>query len=168
MAIPRLCQVARSALYINIKSWTDQTGIPTSSKHALSLSRFFPFTDNPHRISTGLSLQPHQFPSQSYDLHAVIDTFTETTRQKATAIQTSRKMRLKPLVALLFLAGDLVTATPISCSEVCSLSAFFRRCPTRANHQLQFKRDLILKGELPPEACCSYGRCLGDVVVAMF
>jgi hypothetical protein len=57
-------------------------------------------------------------------------------------------MRLKALVALLFLAGDLVTATPISCSE--------------------FKRDLILKGELPPEACCSYGRCLGDVVVAMF
>lgn len=76
-------------------------------------------------------------------------------------------MRLKSLVALLFLAGDLVTATPISCSEVCSFPTFFRRCPKRANH-LQFKRDLILKGELPPEACCSYGRCLGDVVVAMF
>ncbi len=32
---------------------------------------------------------------------------------------------------------------------------------------LQLKRDLILKGELPPEACCSYGRCLRDVVIAM-
>ncbi|KAH6634252.1 hypothetical protein B0J18DRAFT_461440 [Chaetomium sp. MPI-SDFR-AT-0129] len=46
-----------------------------------------------------------------------------------------------------FLASSLVAATPISCS--------------------QYKRDLILKGELSPEACCSYGRCLGDVVIAM-
>ncbi|KXX80469.1 hypothetical protein MMYC01_202909 [Madurella mycetomatis] len=59
-------------------------------------------------------------------------------------------MRLKPLFAILSLAGglnQLATATPISCSDT--------------------KRDLILKGELPPEACCSYGRCLGDVVIAM-
>ncbi|GAB1310281.1 Hydrophobin [Madurella fahalii] len=59
-------------------------------------------------------------------------------------------MRLNPLFIILALAGNLnhlATATPISCSDL--------------------KRDLILKGELPPEACCSYGRCLGDVVVAM-
>lgn len=62
-------------------------------------------------------------------------------------------MRHNPLIAVLSLMvvslrAVLVTATPIACSEL--------------------KRDLILKGELPPEACCSYGRCLGDVVVAMF
>ncbi|EAA35765.1 hypothetical protein GE21DRAFT_783 [Neurospora crassa] len=28
------------------------------------------------------------------------------------------------------------------------------------------KRDAILRGDLPKEACCSYGRCLGDVVIA--
>ncbi|KAK4105720.1 hypothetical protein N658DRAFT_483150 [Parathielavia hyrcaniae] len=56
-------------------------------------------------------------------------------------------MRLVPFVAVVSLAGGLVMSTPISCSDA--------------------KRDLILKGELPPEACCSYGRCQGDVVVAM-
>jgi hypothetical protein len=78
-------------------------------------------------------------------------------------------MRVQSLVALFFLAGDLATATPISCSEVRPFSIFSRRCPNPpTNRQPQSKRDLILKGELPPEACCSYGRCLGDVVVAMF
>ncbi|KAK3396386.1 hypothetical protein B0T20DRAFT_269637 [Sordaria brevicollis] len=28
------------------------------------------------------------------------------------------------------------------------------------------KRDAILRGDLPKEACCSYGKCLGDVVIA--
>ncbi|KAH6853608.1 hypothetical protein B0I37DRAFT_409762 [Chaetomium sp. MPI-CAGE-AT-0009] len=51
-------------------------------------------------------------------------------------------------IAVTLAAGNLATATPIACSE--------------------WKRDLILKGELPPEACCSYGRCVRDVVVAMF
>ncbi|KAK4149116.1 hypothetical protein C8A00DRAFT_19164 [Chaetomidium leptoderma] len=59
-------------------------------------------------------------------------------------------MRLEPLIAIVIslVAGSPVAATPVACSG--------------------WKRDLILKGELPPEACCSYGRCLGDVVVAMF
>ncbi|KAK4039844.1 hypothetical protein C8A01DRAFT_36151 [Parachaetomium inaequale] len=57
------------------------------------------------------------------------------------------RLNLSTAAAILSLAGTLVTATPIACSE--------------------WKRDLILKGELAPEACCSYGRCLGDVVVAM-
>ncbi|KAK1767091.1 hypothetical protein QBC33DRAFT_559219 [Phialemonium atrogriseum] len=39
----------------------------------------------------------------------------------------------------------LVSATPIYCSDI--------------------KRDLILKGDLPPEACCSYGKCSKGVVV---
>ncbi|KAK0734324.1 hypothetical protein B0T26DRAFT_635014 [Lasiosphaeria miniovina] len=43
--------------------------------------------------------------------------------------------------------GGLVASSPIFCPES--------------------KRDAILKGELPKEACCSYGRCLGDVVIAM-
>ncbi|KAH6650931.1 hypothetical protein F5144DRAFT_598347 [Chaetomium tenue] len=51
-------------------------------------------------------------------------------------------------IVVTLLAGDLAAATPIACTE--------------------WKRDLILKGELPPEACCSYGRCVRDVVVAMF
>ncbi|KAK4242651.1 hypothetical protein C8A03DRAFT_11146 [Achaetomium macrosporum] len=56
-------------------------------------------------------------------------------------------MRLQSLVPAVCLAGSFAAATPISCSDL--------------------KRDLILKGELPAEACCSYGRCQGDVVVAM-
>lgn len=47
-------------------------------------------------------------------------------------------MRLKALVALLFLAGDLVTATPISCSEVCS---FFNVLPVLSNPRLTTNRS---------------------------
>ncbi len=86
-------------------------------------------------------------------------------------------MRLQSLAAFLFVAGDLAAATPISCSEVCTYRlglipslprpCLVFPCPGPTNN-FQLKRDLILKGELPPEACCSYGRCLGDVVIAMF
>ncbi|CAJ2500577.1 Uu.00g034300.m01.CDS01 [Anthostomella pinea] len=34
------------------------------------------------------------------------------------------------------------------------------RCPDS-------KRDAILRGEIAPEYCCSYGICKNDVVVAM-
>ncbi|KAK0666159.1 hypothetical protein QBC41DRAFT_156263 [Cercophora samala] len=51
------------------------------------------------------------------------------------------------LAALAVMASSMVAARPIVCSDL--------------------KRDLILKGDLAPEACCSYGRCLGDVVIAM-
>ncbi|KAL8409113.1 hypothetical protein RB594_007528 [Gaeumannomyces avenae] len=43
--------------------------------------------------------------------------------------------------------GAQVHATPVACPDD--------------------KRDAILRGALKPEACCSYGRCKGDVVVAM-
>lgn len=85
-------------------------------------------------------------------------------------------MRLTSLfAAALSLASSIATATPIACSEVTNshppqpppnpVSK-----PTELTNTIppaQWKRDLILKGELPREACCSYGRCLGDVVVAM-
>ncbi|KAK0617993.1 hypothetical protein B0T17DRAFT_495456 [Bombardia bombarda] len=56
---------------------------------------------------------------------------------------------LTPLIAAVCLGSSSspVSASPISCPDL--------------------KRDAILKGELPKEACCSYGRCLGDVVIAM-
>jgi len=57
-------------------------------------------------------------------------------------------MRLLTLLSPPLAMSTLVAATPISCPD--------------------YKRDAILKGELPKEACCSYGRCLGDVVIAMF
>ncbi|KAL2136627.1 hypothetical protein VTI74DRAFT_2656 [Chaetomium olivicolor] len=56
-------------------------------------------------------------------------------------------MRLECFLTVISLVCNMTAATPIACSDL--------------------KRDLILKGELPPEACCSYGRCVGDVVVAM-
>ncbi|KAK4202493.1 hypothetical protein QBC40DRAFT_42707 [Triangularia verruculosa] len=57
-------------------------------------------------------------------------------------------MRLPSLLAAWAITvSSLAMARPIVCSDL--------------------KRDLILKGELAPEACCSYGRCLGDVVIAM-
>jgi hypothetical protein len=31
----------------------------------------------------------------------------------------------------------------------------------------QYKRDLILMGNLKPEACCPYGVCKGMVVISM-
>ncbi|KAK3985395.1 hypothetical protein QBC44DRAFT_374215 [Cladorrhinum sp. PSN332] len=50
------------------------------------------------------------------------------------------------------MAAGLVAAYPVNLRpRICS----------------DLNRDLILKGELAPEACCSYGRCLGDVVIAM-
>jgi hypothetical protein len=84
-------------------------------------------------------------------------------------------MRLDSLIiaVVVSVASGLVTATPISCSDVRSFPTpsshqTSRICWTALTASLQLKRDLILKGELPPEACCSYGRCQGDVVVAMF
>ncbi|KAK0747842.1 hypothetical protein B0T21DRAFT_277042 [Apiosordaria backusii] len=58
-------------------------------------------------------------------------------------------MRVPSLLAVwaVVASNNLVAARPIVCPDL--------------------KRDLILKGELAPEACCSYGRCLGDVVIAM-
>ncbi|KAK3329458.1 hypothetical protein B0H66DRAFT_526845 [Apodospora peruviana] len=52
---------------------------------------------------------------------------------------------LPPLIAAFSLGNSLlVSASPVACPDL--------------------KRDAILKGELPKEACCSYGKCLGDVV----
>ncbi|KAK6820601.1 hypothetical protein PG990_012587 [Apiospora arundinis] len=41
--------------------------------------------------------------------------------------------------------GGFVQASPI-------------RCPDST-------RDAILKGDTPPEQCCSYGKCKGEVVI---
>ncbi|KAK0731418.1 hypothetical protein B0H67DRAFT_479409 [Lasiosphaeris hirsuta] len=56
------------------------------------------------------------------------------------------QLLLPPFLAVVSL-GTLVASTPIYCPDL--------------------KRDAILKGDLPKEACCSYGRCLGDVVISM-
>ncbi|KAK1828524.1 hypothetical protein QBC39DRAFT_374620 [Podospora conica] len=56
-------------------------------------------------------------------------------------------MHLLLFVSAILSFGNLVASSPIMCPDQ--------------------KRDAILKGELPKEACCSYGRCLGDVVVSM-
>ncbi|KAM7207735.1 hypothetical protein V8F20_002002 [Naviculisporaceae sp. PSN 640] len=53
---------------------------------------------------------------------------------------------LPSLLAAISFGQSLVSATPIFCPE--------------------WKRDAILKGDMPKEACCSYGKCLGDVVIA--
>jgi len=50
------------------------------------------------------------------------------------------------IAAALYLAG-LAKGSPIHCDD--------------------WTRDLILQGKLPPEVCCSYGVCKGDVVTAM-
>jgi len=69
--------------------------------------------------------------------------------------QQYRQMRfststLLALVATLLTTSSLVTATPIPCNDA--------------------TRDAILRGDLDPSACCSYGKCRGgstggDVVV---
>ncbi|KAI1491303.1 hypothetical protein F5X96DRAFT_631973 [Biscogniauxia mediterranea] len=43
--------------------------------------------------------------------------------------------------------GSLVQGSPVPCPDS--------------------KRDAILRGEISPESCCSYGYCKNDVVVAM-
>ncbi|KAK4170450.1 hypothetical protein QBC43DRAFT_283053 [Cladorrhinum sp. PSN259] len=61
-------------------------------------------------------------------------------------------MQLSSVATVFTMAVGLVAAYPINLRP--------RTCS-------DLKRDLILKGELAPEACCSYGRCLGDVVISM-
>ncbi|KAK4465508.1 hypothetical protein QBC42DRAFT_13637 [Cladorrhinum samala] len=63
-------------------------------------------------------------------------------------------MQLSTVFTALAMAAGLAAALPAN-----------RHLSPKACTDL--KRDLILKGELAPEACCSYGRCLGDVVIAM-
>ncbi|KAK4680863.1 hypothetical protein QC764_102495 [Podospora pseudoanserina] len=71
-----------------------------------------------------------------------------TDRAYSTGSHETIKMRLPSLLAVwAIVASSMAVARPIVCPDL--------------------KRDLILKGELAPEACCSYGRCLGDVVIAM-
>lgn len=48
------------------------------------------------------------------------------------------------------LAGMLATGALVDASPM--------RCPDSI-------RDGILKGEIAAEKCCSYGKCLGDVVI---
>ncbi|KAI0599034.1 hypothetical protein F4775DRAFT_591821 [Biscogniauxia sp. FL1348] len=43
--------------------------------------------------------------------------------------------------------GGLVQGSPVPCPDS--------------------KRDAILRGEISPESCCSYGYCKNDVVIAM-
>ncbi|TVY62844.1 hypothetical protein LSUE1_G008436 [Lachnellula suecica] len=43
-------------------------------------------------------------------------------------------------------ALSAVAATPIPCSDA--------------------TRDLVLRGDLDPSACCSYGQCKGDVNIS--
>lgn len=49
--------------------------------------------------------------------------------------------------------------------------ATFLLCPRFAAHTadrpLKIKVDAILKGEMDPSECCSYGTCKGDVVVSV-
>jgi len=52
-----------------------------------------------------------------------------------------------PLMAAMVSLGGVVQGTPVPCPDS--------------------KVDAILKGEMSPEECCSYGRCKGDVVIAM-
>ncbi|KAI1081925.1 hypothetical protein F5B20DRAFT_533661 [Whalleya microplaca] len=54
---------------------------------------------------------------------------------------------LLSLFALVFSISAMVDASPI-------------RCPDS-------KRDAILRGDIAPESCCSYGICKNTVVVAM-
>ncbi len=61
------------------------------------------------------------------------------------------------------------TATRVSRRELAAMfppPADGRTGLTRRRRR-QSKRDLILNGKLSPEECCSYGKCKGDVVVAM-
>lgn len=49
------------------------------------------------------------------------------------------------VVGILFGMASMVISTPIPCSDA--------------------TRDLVLRGDLDPSACCSYGVCIGDVNV---
>ncbi len=69
---------------------------------------------------------------------------------------------LSGLAALSMITSAI--ATPIRCSDVRASSMFFLDDDT-SQCLLQSTRDAILRGDLSPEACCSYGICLGDVVI---
>jgi hypothetical protein len=60
---------------------------------------------------------------------------------------------------------SMVSATPVPCTDVSLhlLSSFF--LSQDASNSLQRVRDLVLRGDLDPSACCSYGVCKGDVNV---
>lgn len=86
---------------------------------------------------------------------------------------TMRLLVLFQLVTALSSMG-MVSATPIICSDVSlhlinlsriGLAPSGYLLLTGRHVPVQFKRDLILKGELSPEACCSYGKCFKGVVV---
>jgi hypothetical protein len=51
----------------------------------------------------------------------------------------------------------------VPCTDVSS-DPFFKISRTILTY-LQRVRDLVLRGELGPEACCSYGVCIKDVNV---
>ena len=83
-----------------------------------------------------------------------------------------RLLNLFQLAAALSSIGT-VSATPIICSDVSLHLINLSRIGLASSssvlltgrHPVQYKRDLILKGELSPEACCSYGKCSNGVVV---
>ncbi|KAJ1327822.1 hypothetical protein MN608_07153 [Microdochium nivale] len=59
-------------------------------------------------------------------------------------------MKFTGLISALFTMatiGQVAQASPVACTSA--------------------KRDAILSGDLPAEACCPYGICRKDVVVAM-
>jgi len=84
-------------------------------------------------------------------------------------IASLRQLCIVVLLALV----PAVSLTPIPCPDVSPGHPSIPHFPAPPTHSKtdmmlgQLKRDLILKGELSPEACCPYGRCKGDVVVAM-
>ncbi|CAD6501558.1 BgTH12-01809 [Blumeria graminis f. sp. triticale] len=56
-----------------------------------------------------------------------------------------RTPSLVSIICILLQSPIITSATPVSCSER--------------------TRDLVLRGDLDPSACCSYGMCKGDVNV---
>ena len=75
-----------------------------------------------------------------------------------------------PKIAAVILLGGLAQASPIRCPDVREIPPFsiYSITPrTRTNMSFQSTRDAILRGDVSPEACCSYGVCVGEVVAKM-
>lgn len=76
---------------------------------------------------------------------------------------------IQSIVLCLLSSTTFVSCLPLPistmCSDVSRTWTITDRIPQRLT-SIQETLDLILKGDLPKSACCSYGTCVGDVNVS--
>jgi hypothetical protein len=106
-----------------------------------------------------------------FEPHAILGLPSNSANHHQPTTTKSAKMQFSLFFSIL-LAGAPILAAPIGpdgpCPDVSThLSLDYRTHQILTSLFLQAKVDAILKGEMDPSECCSYGVCKGDVVVSV-